>query len=132
MKNFDRLTNLVQVVLNMGMELVRFLPLVLAKKLAARSDDAQQRSVSQSTAEEENNLPSQEGEEDGEDAVMDNEEDSAALALWEEWSIDELKRLLDFTTSLFLSNFAVYMAYKVLTAHNMEVKNFNHRRGIIV
>ena len=61
------------------------------------------------------------GEANPPDVEEELEEDLAALLLWEDWDVNDLKRLIDFQTSLFLSNFAVYMANKVMTAHNMEV-----------
>lgn len=128
-KNFEKLTNLVQVVLSMGMELIQSLPDILPQKLKAKAQESsvkKERTQSQSSADEEvmrrsNESASDESRvsEEGskEEASMDSEPES----LWSDWSIEELKRMLDFQTHLFLSNFAVYMAHKVMTAHNMEV-----------
>ena len=57
----------------------------------------------------------------GEDDTDEQDEVASLVAMWDEWAVDDIKRLLDFMTSLFLSNFAVYVAHKVMTAHNMEV-----------
>ncbi|XP_012941309.1 ubiquitin carboxyl-terminal hydrolase 34 [Aplysia californica] len=120
LKNFDRLTNLVQVVLNMAIELIQCLPQVLAQKLSSKAQEVRQRSISQSSAEEEGQRRQSQtlGEED--ECPDEADDDLAIQSMWEEWTIEELKRLLDFQTSLFLSNFAVYRAHKVMTAHNME------------
>ncbi|BFZ12255.1 hypothetical protein BsWGS_15296 [Bradybaena similaris] len=126
-KNFDKLTNLVQVVLSMGMELIQSLPDILPRKVKAKAQEAAARECnqSQSSIDEEMTRRSSEsasdesksGEEGSKEELGSDPEDDS---IWSDWSIEELKRMLDFQTHLFLSNFAVYMAHKVMTAHNME------------
>ena len=53
LKNFDRLSNLVQVVLNMGIRLIQCLPKVLEHKSKAAESESQQE-LSQSAKEEGN------------------------------------------------------------------------------
>ncbi|GFN76451.1 ubiquitin carboxyl-terminal hydrolase 34 [Plakobranchus ocellatus] len=126
-KNFDKLTNLVQVMLNMGMELIQNLPAILPHKLRAKAAEENakaEKNQPQSSSEESSRRGSDSASDDSRAAEEDCKEDCSQekdiYSYWSDWSIEELKRMLDFQTQLFLSNFAVYVAHKVMTAHSME------------
>ncbi|KAK3803789.1 hypothetical protein RRG08_026024 [Elysia crispata] len=124
-KNFDKLTNLVQVLLNMGMDLIQNLPFILPDKLKAKAAEEAakgERTTSQSSVEGTSRRSSESASDDSRAAEEESKEDGLLGKdnYWSDWSIEELKRMLDFQTQLFLSNFAVYVAHKVMTAHSME------------
>ena len=126
-KNFDKLTNLVQVLLNMGMDLIQNLPFILPDKLKAKAAEEAakgERTTSQSSVEGTSRRSSESASDDSRAAEEESKEDGLLGKdnYWSDWSIEELKRMLDFQTQLFLSNFAVYVAHKVMTAHSMEVR----------
>ncbi|KAK6998654.1 ubiquitin carboxyl-terminal hydrolase 34, partial [Biomphalaria glabrata] len=111
----------------MGMELIQCLPEILPHKLKAKTIDSVGREISHSHSSADDD-PSRGNSESAIDESKSVEfegkdESSSELefdSIWNDWSVEELKRLLDFQTQLFLSNFAVYVAHKVMTAHNME------------
>ena len=110
----------------MGMELIQNLPSILPYKLRAKAAEETakaERTLSQSSVEGTSRRSSESASEDSKTLEEESKEDCPMDkdSYWSDWSVEELKRMLDFQTQLFLSNFAVYVAHKVMTAHSMEV-----------
>lgn len=110
----------------MGMELIQSLPEILPHKLKTKALEAVRKERTQSQSSFDDDLSKRESTNDETKSIEDENKEESGLdpdidSIWNDWSIEELKRLLDFQTTLFLSNFAVYVAHKVMTAHNMEV-----------
>ncbi|KAH9498841.1 Ubiquitin carboxyl-terminal hydrolase 34 [Bulinus truncatus] len=115
------------IILNMGMELIQYLPEILPYKLKSKGIDNVNRESAHSHTSTDDELirRNSESASDENKPVEDETKDESSSepefdSIWNDWSVEELKRLLDFQTQLFLSNFAVYVAHKVMTAHNME------------
>lgn len=106
----------------MGIELMHCLPDILPAKLKARALEEGKSGRSQSVDEDIYRRTSESAADDGEEEDSAEEKtDSPEVNFWSDWSVEDLRRLVDFQHQIFQLNFLVYFAYKMIIAHSMEV-----------
>lgn len=139
LKNFERMNNIVQVILRSSIQMIRALPNSLAKersRQAAQSKEQEEGASSSSDKvtgkddkpKEEDDKPEKAGDKDKESEDKEKTEADSTLDLENEsddeecFSMDERVRLLDFTCKVFLMNFPHYYAQKTMHPSTLEVR----------
>lgn len=111
-KNFERLNNIVQVILSIAIRAIQTLPedyeLELVKE-SQKKELAEKEKLSDGEKEKSH-------DDDGEDVVGEDEDE-------EFWLLEEKDRLLQFVTKVFLMNFPPYVAYKHIVHSSLEVSS---------
>ena len=138
MKNFERMNNVVQVILRSSIQMIRALPDSLAKersKQAAQSKEQEEGTSSSSDKvsgrddkpSEKEDIADDAGDKDEEADDKEKSEEGSKMELENEsddedcFTMDEKMRLLDFTCKVFLMNFPHYYAQKTLHPSTLEV-----------
>lgn len=147
-KNLDRMNNIVQVVLRTAIEVIKNLPDLLVRerrKETSKAEEQAEEVASSSITDKgekitgKNDNPSAEKEEksegadskakesaEGKDKKDETMEDSEKEVEEEDlFSAEEKVRLLDFTCKVFMVNFPMYCAQKILTPTTLEVSVFS-------
>ena len=95
LKNFEKLNNMVQVILSVAIRTIQTLPDSLEKDKKEKDDENKDEKMET------------EEEQDGEEP--------------QKWTTEEKEKLLTFVTKVFLMNFPSYMAYKHMVHASLEV-----------
>jgi ubiquitin carboxyl-terminal hydrolase 34 len=102
LKNFEKLNNMVQVILSVAIRTIQTLPDGLEKD--KKKDDKKE---------------GKDDEQEKEKMQTNEEEDIDEEP--EKWTTEEKEKLLTFVTKVFLMNFPSYMAYKHMVHASLEV-----------
>ena len=148
-KNFERLNNIVQVILNVAIRIIQTLPQDTEKeqKISKQTEDEEKdnakKTIEDSEEDKEKKKPTPEDVKDNEDKEKNEEkteeekkekddvekkeeekkeeEMESEDASEEFWSAEEKEKLLQFVAKVFLTNFPLYMAYKHSIQASLEV-----------
>lgn len=113
-KNFEKLNNMVQLILSVAIRVIQTLPEDFQQEQQRQKDKeaAQAEEKSSDAKEKEENDPEKKEESnEKEEKSMDTDEDDESEDP-EKWSMEEKEKLLHSVTKIFLMNFPSYIAYK--------------------
>ncbi|KAL5008333.1 hypothetical protein ScPMuIL_013914 [Solemya velum] len=135
LKNFEKLNNMVQIILSVAIRVMQTLPDDIRKqnekdegdreeKIETKEADSvkDQKSDEKKKGDNKDNKEKDEAstqekkESETEDVDMEDESDEDP----EKWTVDEKERLLQFITKVFLLNFPTYLAYKHIVHSSLE------------
>ncbi|XP_033733471.1 ubiquitin carboxyl-terminal hydrolase 34-like [Pecten maximus] len=112
-KNFEKLNNMVQLILSVAIRVIQTLPEDFQQEQQRQKDKeaAQTEEKSSDSKDKEEKDSEKDGKQDKEEKSMDTDEDDESEDP-EKWSMDEKEKLLHSVTKIFLMNFPSYIAYK--------------------
>ncbi|XP_021379697.1 ubiquitin carboxyl-terminal hydrolase 34-like isoform X3 [Mizuhopecten yessoensis] len=113
-KNFEKLNNMVQLILSVAIRVIQTLPEDFQQEQQRQKDkeaaQTEEKSLD-SKEKEEKDSEKKEGKQEKEEKSMDTDEDDESEDP-EKWSMEEKEKLLHSVTKIFLMNFPSYIAYK--------------------
>ncbi|XP_074662968.1 ubiquitin carboxyl-terminal hydrolase 34-like [Tubulanus polymorphus] len=116
-KNFERLNDIVQVILSMSIKTIETIPIEQKKFLEKENNSEKEKAEQKSNESGENEKTKSEDEQKEE---KDGADDGDYI-----WTIDEKDKLLQFVSKLFLMNFPLYMAYKHMVHEEINPQEAN-------
>lgn len=114
-KNFERLNNIVQVILVVAIRFIQTLPIDYEKETTREILQVKRDTEDKDGASKDGDKNEEKNEKEDREMVEEKEEE-------EYWSMEEKERLLQFVTKVFLMNFPSYMAYKHIVHSSLEVR----------
>ncbi|XP_048258866.1 ubiquitin carboxyl-terminal hydrolase 34-like isoform X4 [Haliotis rufescens] len=112
-KNFERLNNIVQVILVVAIRFIQTLPIDYEKETTREILQVKRDTEDKDGASKDGDKNEEKNEKEDREMVEEKEEE-------EYWSMEEKERLLQFVTKVFLMNFPSYMAYKHIVHSSLE------------